>query len=372
MNQHARIAFSSLARVVQCAGSVALCESVPPLPPTEESLEGDAAHYVASKYAEGFNVPEGGKAPNGIEITAAMIDGGIMWRDEVGPYGLVEVPCVATRIHPTDCWGTPDFRRWDPIAMTLRMKDYKWGHKFVEVFENWQLIGGACAALEELGLNALEMEQVTLDFAIVQPNSYHREGPVRRWTISARNLTAYVNVAFNAAHEALGPAPKLRTGDGCEYCPARHVCPALQTEALRGVEYAGLAESLNLPPAALGRELSVLERAAEMLDARITGLREQASALIAAGNPVPGYGFEATVGRLKWLGSVAETIAFGDAIGVSLRQDPKVITPTQARDRKLLDGETVKAYSERPTGAMKLVRVNSIDMAKAFSGAVSK
>lgn len=366
MNQHARIAFSSLARIVQCTGSVTLCESIPPLPPTEESLEGDAAHWVAARYAEGFNTPEGGKAPNGIEITREMIDGAILWRDEVGMYGLLEVPCVATRIHPDSCWGTPDFRRWDPIEMTLRMKDYKYGHKFVEVFESWQLIGGACAALEELGLTALQMEHVTLDLAIVQPNSYHRDGPVRRWTISARNLTAYINVAFNAAHEALGPTPKLRTGDECEFCPARHVCPALQAEALRGVEYAGLAETLNLPPAALGRELAVLERANEMLEARITGLREQAAALIATGNRVPGYGMESTVGRLKWLGTVDEVIAFGDAIGVSLRQDPKVITPTQARDRKLLDAETVKAYSERPYGAMKLTRITSTDLTKAL------
>lgn len=366
MNQHARIGFSSLARTVQCEASVTLCESVPPLPPTEDSLEGDAAHYVAARYAEGFNVPEGSKAPNGIEVTREMIDGGIMWRDEVGMYGLVEVPCVATRIHPTDCWGTPDFRRWDPIAMTLRMKDYKWGHKFVEVFECWQLIGGACAALEELGLTALEMEQVTLDFAIVQPNSYHREGPVRHWTISARNLTAYINIAFNAAHAALGPSPQMRTGDECEYCPARHVCTALQAQALSAVEYVGLAETLNLPPAALGRELSVLERAAEMLDARITGLREQAASIIASGERVPGYGMEQTAGRLKWLGTVAEVVAFGDAIGVDLRQDPKVITPTQAKDRKLLDAEAVKAYSERPLGGMKLTRISSTGAAKAF------
>jgi len=364
-----RITFANLARTVQCPGSVVLCEQVPRAPKTEDALEGDAAHWVAQQYVEGRNCVEGTKAPNGVRITREMIDGAIMWRDEVGMHGLVEVPAVATRIHPTECGGRPDFRRVDPIDCIVRCKDYKYGHSHIDAYECWQLIAGACAAIEEQGLNGVDEQYWTIDMAIVQPRSYHRDGPVRRWVVTAAELRQYVNTAFNAAHEALEPSPRLRVGPECRLCDASHICPALQAEALRAADYAQLrAEPLNLPPAALGRELAVVEDAIATLQMRATGLTAQAEALIARGERVAGFGMEPSRSNLRWSGSLDEVLALGDAMGVDLRKPADYITPTQARDRRLLPIEVIDSVTERPPGKMKLVRVNQAAVAKDLTG----
>jgi hypothetical protein len=41
--------------------------------------------------------------------------------------------------------------------------------------------------------------------------------------------------------------------------------------------------------------------------------------------------------------------------GKSIMAPAKPITPTQARDRKLLDAAVIQEYSARPNGAFKLV-----------------
>lgn len=366
MTLHARISFSSMARTVQCPGSVVMCERATPLPDSDEHKEGTAAHWLCDLYVKGRNVPEGSPAPNGERVTREMIDAAILWRDTVGFGGMSETPTQAIRIHPTDCWGTPDWRKWDPAALRLTVADFKFGHKFVEVWENWQLLAATCAMLDEIGATGLDETAISVELIVVQPRSYHREGPVRRKTYQAVELRSYFNIMFNSTHEALGPDPSLHTGPECTYCPARHECPQLQAESMALVEYSEIAEPHTLTPTALGRELTVVEDAIKTLEARRTGLAAQAEALIARGERVAGYALEAKQGNLRWLGTTDEVIAFGASLGVDLRKPPEVITPTQSVSRKLLDAPIRDAYSERPT-SLKLARITSLDLTKALA-----
>lgn len=63
MNLEHFIRPSGLALLVECAASAKLQASVPLLPPTEEELEGEAAHWVAMRYAAGYGreLPVGAK-----------------------------------------------------------------------------------------------------------------------------------------------------------------------------------------------------------------------------------------------------------------------------------------------------------------------
>ncbi len=345
--QHARIAFHSLGRTVQCPGSVALCEKYPD-PPTDEADEGTEAHRLALQAATGCLV--GGSDD--------MARGAAKWASHVGAGGLLEIPTQATAIHATECWGTPDFRAYDPVANLLRVSDYKYGFELVEAAGNYQLIAAAIATVDELGLSPAVREAMTCELSIVQPRGYHGDGPIRTWTVKLLDLMHYLAQARAAAFDALGPNPRLRRGPECKYCPARHVCAELQNHGYAAADYSHRNQPVELNPDALGVELGMLEDTAALLEARIIGLRAQAEHAVRAGQTVSGYGMKPGRSNLAW-NDPDSVLAAGDAFGVDLRKSAEPITPTQAKDRKLLTPELVAALATRPPAAMKLTRINA-------------
>jgi hypothetical protein len=358
---HARIAPSALATIVACHAHGMMAAPYADEPPTPEQLEGDAGHWVALQYVSGNEVPVGAMTPQGLAVDEDMVDGALLWVATVGLYGFAEMPVVCERIHPTDCWGTPDWWRADEIERILRVKDYKYGHRFVDAFENWQLIAYAVGLLDTLGLSDLEW---IVELQIVQPRNYQGP-PVRTWRIRASDLRAYVNIARHAAERALMPDPVASVGPHCLDCPARHECKTLQHTAMHVVEYAGTAERVNLNAMALAAELSILERTHELLEARLTGLQEQAMARIRRGELVPGHAIAHPPGRLVWNHSPDEVAAMGDMFKVDLRKGLAVMTPTQAV-KAGLDEAVRDTYASRPPGKAKLVTETTTQARKVF------
>ena len=140
MTEHALLSPSGMARIVQCPGSITLSRPFLPEPATEESLEGDAADYVTQVIRGGGTVEEDDLAPNEVPITEEMIEGARLWNEALGAApGYQQKRVDVKRVHATECWGTPDFYRWEDET-SLFVADYKFGHKYVEVLENWQLM----------------------------------------------------------------------------------------------------------------------------------------------------------------------------------------------------------------------------------------
>ena len=120
------------------------------------------------------------------------------------------------------------------------------------------------------------------------------------------------------------------------------------------------------PPAALGLELHTLTRAAEVLEARISGLRAQALALAKGGAAVPGWAVERGPGRERWRGGRrARGYRAWRPARKDVRKPDAIVTPKQAR--KLgIDGAVISAYSEKPLGDLKLVEDNATKAARIF------
>lgn len=371
MSAHARIAPSSLARIVACPGSLALIESVPALPPTEETLEGDAGHWVAAQYAAGNRLSIGTKTPQGLDVDADMIAGAELWAKHVGTDGVSEMPVTIERIHATDCWGTPD--SWQFTAPLLRVSDYKYGFGYVEVFENWQLIAYTIGLLDMLCAQGYADTDVRIDLAIVQPRSYHRNGPVRHWRkpdgqlMRGSDLRALCNVAMMAAAEALKPNAPTRAGTHCLHCDARHVCETLRYAASHAVEFVGKATPTALHSVALGTELQILHSVQTLLKARLSGLEQQAESALRAGAHVPGFAMESGQSRLKWKLPVDQVVAIFEAQDMNVCKPLDVITPTQAKDRFKIDDAVMGLYADRPPGAMKLSKSSTTDARKVFN-----
>lgn len=326
--------------------------------------EGTAAHWVMAEMLEGVIVEVGSIAPNGVRVEPEMIEGAKLLRADViaklGPdwRSLIHIeerqPADPT-LHP-DNWGTPDV--WAVVNGALFLWDYKYGFGYVEVVNNHQLIN-------YFALIQARHELRNVRMTIVQPRWYGAGGPVRNWDVYAVELRAQVNILMNSFAEATGANPRLRVGSACEHCTARFACTELQRVGSLRADYAKMAAPFDLDSLATGRELLVLDSAIELLEARRSGLQEQAIRMIRAGKQVPGYAVGYGAGRTVWTKSAGEIINIGRLMAIDVAKPAEAVTPNQAVKRGLPEA-VVKSLSTTPVGEAKLVRDDGATAAKVF------
>jgi hypothetical protein len=339
----------------------------------QSAAEGNAAHYVAAELLHGRRPVIGSAAPNGIVIDDEMFEAAEMFvtdvRDTVGNaihLIHIEETVRAPGIHPNN-WGTPDV--WYSTVTgrggVLYIWDFKYGHRFVDAFENWQLLDYLACILSRDEFSGVDRRNIKFILRVVQPRNFHPSGPIREWEPTAVEIAVAFGDLEKAAVEAMGPTPTTRTGTECRDCRARHACPALHEAADGVADMARGASPLELPPAAVGIELRVLHRAQALIDARVTGLEAQALNAIRSGQDVPFYTVGQSQSRERWTVPPEQVIALGDSMGVKLAKDPQPITPNQARAAGM-DADIVKGFAERPSGALKLVPADTTQARKVF------
>jgi len=131
--------------------------------------------------------------------------------------------------------------------------------------------------------------------------------------------------------ECNAPNPPCRTGPHCLRCDARHCCHAAQMAGTAVVEYLGESIPENLTVAQLGYEATVLRRAEEAIKLRKTGLEAQIESLLHKGELIPGWNLQDVYSKLAWTKDFDEVAAIGDLLGIEVRKQSALITPTQAR-----------------------------------------
>lgn len=372
---HSVLAPSSAARWVACPGSVPLSLLYPEAEDSPEAREGTAAHWAFGELLAGRAIDVGLIAPNGVVLNDEMIEGAEMYVDDVlGVFGSsgdtlrVEERVDMPSVHPQN-WGTPD--TWAPLhdatsgKLTIYLWDYKFGHEYVDVFENWQLIDYAAGILDKLNIDGHADQFVSFVMRVVQPRSYHRDGPVREWRIGAADLRPYFNKLRNAAELAMRPDAPCTPNPECKHCPARHACEAFTGAAYAAADLSSRSVPLELSAAAMGLELRTLKRAQAMLDARVTGLEQAAFARLTRGERIPFFALESSPGRTVWAKPIEEVIALGQMFGKDLSK-PMAITPKQA-EKAGVDPALVALYSTAPNGALKLVADDGAKARKVFA-----
>ena len=378
---HSRLAPSASGRWVHCTGSVQLCEQFPELLENPAAAEGTAAHWVAYSMLTSHTPKVGELAPNGVPVTDEMVEGALLYVNHVfklaNPHGgLTRVRLEQSErmpsIHP-EMFGTPDGSgQLDILELTgeIHVWDYKFGHAEVSPFENWQLVSYLRGILDRLDLDGVAEQYAFVTFHIIQPRCYTASGPIRSWRVRVADLRGMFNQLHMSAHEALGPNPRLRTGDHCKNCPGRRACPALKKAAESVMDVAMEFGGHQLPADALGLQLANITRAEAILQAMRTGLEQQAESLIRSGQLVPGWSMQPASSTLKWTVPATEVIELGELLEVPLTKPPAPITPTQAISKLKkagIDTAVIDAYSKRESGAMRLTIDNSTLAKKVFS-----
>jgi hypothetical protein len=334
---------------------------------TDASREGTAAHEVAARLAEhGELMPVGSLTSNGVAVTEEMIEGAELWADTLAPYlpgsiGDFEKQIECMYVH-RDCYGTPDYA-YGPLDGILYVSDYKFGHRYVSPFENWQLIAYAIGRMQSY------LPTVRVVLQIVQPRSYHRDGPVRTWEITGHELRDYAGILHAKCVEAESEMAQCITGSQCYECPARTSCEAALHMEQSALYLSGSTISLDASVEAKAIRLRQIRRAADHLKQMESGISESLTDAIRRGISVPGFTLKAGSGREGWTRSVEEVIALGACMGVELGK-PAVITPNQAR-KAGIPADVVAGYSERSAGSVALVEDDGSVARRVFGRGVT-
>ena len=389
---HAPLPPSAAARWVVCHGSAKL-EAEAPISATQSNIEaaadGHAAHHFARlALTEGILPSVNDRAPNGVVADQEMVEAVMLYVQEVFEYlsakadaFQVEQCITIPSVHP-DNWGFPDawiFHAGPLRSGILRLFDFKYGHRFVDAFENWQMIDYTAGILDKLcAEEVFDRAQITVEMIVVQPRSYHPDGPIRSWRVNAPDLDELINDLRRAAiiakseidHGAeLTDGVSLHVNPECPDCKGRHRCPASLRAAESAMDQAVSAVGQDIPADAIGLQLRMMERAAALLDAKITGLRAEVEAKLRAGKSVPFYQLVPAQTREAWTVEPDVVFILSDALGIELRRPQEPITPTQARKafaKAGVSADMLTGFSARPPGGVKLEQVDNTQARKVF------
>lgn len=300
---HARLSPSSASRWLQCPGSVALIDALPPERrdrPSPYADEGTRAHelaeltaayrfglrdeddYLTRRQAWKSGVPD---ADQRAEMEAHAMTYCAVLAEVLAVQSDASLRLEQRLRTPIKgCWGTADAVVVSPTR--LHVIDYKYGKGVkVDADDNPQLMLyglGALDAYDVLG----RIETVTL--TIVQPRI---SGHVSSWTVAADALRAWGRSIEPIAESALtGDAWLAPSESACRFCPAAGDCRARAEDALRR----DFGDPRVLDPDELAQAL----QRAPQIRAWLADLEAAAlDRIMNSGETVPGYKVVASGGR---------------------------------------------------------------------------
>lgn len=260
MTAHSEIGASSSKRWLTCPASVRLSRGVPPAPPGFAASEGTCAHTLAEwsfmnncephkmigSFMKDLVAEEEYRAEEDwdmnaleIEITSEMADAVKVYTDlirkEAGKNEIeVETSFEMDWLHK-GMYGTNDalFIKATKKYKDLYIYDYKHGRGFaVDVKDNSQLVYYALGAAYDPDAKKLE-DFRNIIMTVVQPRAAHKDGPIRRWVLSRKELQGWIATFKGGAMATEDPNAKaVPTEEGCRWCNGRSNCLAIHNKTI--------------------------------------------------------------------------------------------------------------------------------------------
>ena len=369
---HSKIVGGSTAkRVMNCPGSVALVQKMPPQPSSKYADEGTLLHNVIAEIVMSDEHPESflGTTYNDQVLTLDLIDNKLVPAlaalDVIDPNKEMEIE-AETRVGFGDLlpgvFGSTDLiGRIGSRAVVL---DWKFGDGVaVEVEENYQLMFYAAAAMrtEETKWAFKDVEEI--EMVIVQPPQ------VKRWVTTPARIAQFEKDLVKAVKLAQQPNAELKVGDHCRWCAAKPICPQMTGAVDRALKTQ--VEAIDVQT--LGSYLAN----ADILEEWIKDLRALAHQILDSGAPVPGYKLVAKRGTRQWVDE-AKAAAAMVKLNVDPWKLPEIISPAQAekdlkKSKLTLPDDLVVSVSSGTTLAVESdPRPAVLQIGKQLTAALSK
>ena len=325
MAQHSTIVGGSTAkRVINCPGSVALVQQVPPKPSSSYADEGTLLHNVIATILDknAAVMPKDflGTMYNGIELTQDRLESKLLPAlavlDEIDPDGELEY-AVEQVVGFGDAlpgvFGSADLV--GRIGNRGILLDWKFGDGVpVEAEENPQALFYTAAALRTEATRWAFEGVETVEVIIVQPPY------VRRWVTDLDRVRRFEAELIMAVRTAQQPDAPLASGDHCRWCAAKSICPLVngaveraKRENIKGVNIFRLSEALA---------------SIDLLEGWIRDAREMAVELLEAGVEVPGWKLVPKRATRQWVNEQTALTALTEA-GCSATELTELKSPAQ-------------------------------------------
>ena len=371
---HSNIVGGSTAkRVINCPGSVALVQKMPPKPSSEHADRGTLLHNTMEEILTSGDAPESyiGARYNDQILTQELIDEKVRPAlealDAIDPDQTMEYE-VETRVGFGDLlpgvFGSTDLiGRIGDRAIVL---DWKFGDGvMVEVEENPQLMFYAAAAMRTQEAKWAFDGATEIEMVIVQPPE------VRRWVTTPQRIARFEQELVQAVKESQHAEAKLAVGDHCRWCAAKPICPKMTGAVDRALK----VQIDNLPAAQISTDL----KNADMLEEWIKDLRALALQMLESGAKLPEYKLVAKRAIRSWSDEEKAKVAlFAYGLTESEVMETSIVSPAKAekalKKRKIgLPEDLVVAISSGNTlASADDPRPEVMLLGKQLSAALSK
>lgn len=337
---HSKIVGGSTAkRVINCPGSVALCNAAPEKPSSSYAEEGTLLHNTIAEWLAD------GKKPIANDIlTQDLIDEkytvALELLNEVDPKFdmayAVEVEVGFGDFIP-DVFGSCDLLgRLDNRAIVL---DWKFGNGvIVEAIENEQLMFYAAAAMRTEKAQWAFKDVQEVELIIIQPPM------IKRWVTTVERIKAFEQQLLSAVNASMKIDAPLHEGSHCKWCAAKPTCPLMTGAVDRALKVK--IDTIDAPT------INAYLENAEILEEWIKDLRALAFTMLESGRDLPSYKLVAKRATRKWSDEVeAKAALIATGLTESDVMEASFISPAQAEKKlkklkqRLPEGSTVSISS---------------------------
>lgn len=319
-----------MSRWSACAGSPAICATVPERPSSSYAERGTQAHAMAADWLE-TGIPAVFDNEEDFLAVAEYVRICDSYyspeHQKLGAVRGVEYQFITTI---DGMYGTSDYWSYWPWSNHLVVLDYKHGEGvLVPVIDNKQLL---YYALGVVITQPWGKDVKTIELGIVQPRcmTNTEESGFRTWTIDRVKLFEFEVVLKKAIEATRQPNAPLVPGEHCRFCPAQAICPAVENQrniALQS-DFRAVVESH-----AKVYDVRTLAAALDMRDtlkAYLTALDEFAYREMNAGVQVPGYKLVQKRGQRKYKDPVLlENTLKAAGLGNAIYTKPELLSPAQ-------------------------------------------
>jgi hypothetical protein len=358
---------------MNCPGSVALVQKMPPQPSSKYADEGTLLHNVIAEIVMSDQHPEEflHTKYNDQILTLDLIDNKLVPAlaalDVIDPNKEMEIE-AETRVGfgdlLPDVFGSTDLiGRIGKRAVVL---DWKFGDGVaVDAKENPQLMFYAAAAMrtEETKWAFAGVEEI--EMVIVQPPA------IKRWVTTPARIAQFEKDLVKAVKLAQQPNAELKIGDHCRWCAAKPICPQMTGAVDRALKTQ--LEDLDPPT------ISAYLKNADMLEQWINDLRALALQMLDSGARLPDYKLVAKRATRQWTDEDKAKVAlFAYGLTESEVLETSIISPAKAekvlkkRKQALPDDLVVAISSGNTLASADDPRPEVMILGKQLTAALSK